>query len=845
MRDENRESLYIFLPSQMNLSKHKTMQKHLFFLVFQVLSISLFSQNPPASFDLRDVNGENYVTSVKNQQGGTCWTHGAMAAIEGNLMMTGVWIAAGETGEPNLAEYHLDWWNGFNQHNNDDIDPPSGSGLTVHEGGDYMVTSAYLSRGEGAVRDIDGQSYTTPPARHLDSYHYYYPRDIEWFTIGDNLENINVVKQSIIDNGVMGTCMCYDNAFITNYVHYQPPSSPLDPNHAIAIVGWDDNKVTQAPQPGAWICKNSWGTSWGLNGFFWISYYDKHCGHHPEMGAITFRNVEFQQYDQIYYHDYHGKRDELNGCTAVFNKFIGIRDEMLKAVSFFTSADDVDYMVIVYDGFDGTQLLNPLSTKSGTLDYRGLHTIDLDDAVSITEGDDFYIYLTLSDGGYAYDRTSDVPVLLGSHYRTIVESSAHEDESYYETSGNWLDFYDYDDPSGYQHTGNFCVKGLTTITGLDVSPTESFQSEGAVGGPFTPASKEYILENKGITSLDYEITNDPPVAWITLSGNLQGTLAPGETAEITIEINENANLLAQGASLGMVQIINTTDHIGDTFREVILLVGDASLKYEWPFNSDPGWTTEADWAFGHPLGLGGEHGSPDPTGGYTGENVYGYNLAGDYPNDLAEKHLTSTPIDCSDLFGIHLKFMRWLGVEGPDYDHAYVRVSNDGTNWTTLWANTQEMTAGSWQTADIDISAIASNQEHVYLRWTMGTTDVGWQYCGWNIDDVQLFAFENITTAIPELSGNLLKHLSNHPNPFYSQTWIDYELAEASPVKLIIYDVYGRVVKTLVNQNQSAGSRSVLWDGKDNQGNHVVSGIYIYQLQVGNASRSGKMLLVN
>ena len=821
------------------------MQKNLFFLALQVLSISLFSQNPPASFDLRDVIGVNYVTSVKSQQGGTCWTHGAMAAIEGNLMMTGAWTAAGETGEPNLAEYHLDWWNGFNQHNNDDIDPPSGSGLTVHEGGDYMVTSAYLSRGEGAVRDIDGQSYATPPARHLDSYHYYYPRDIEWFTVGDNLENIDVVKQSIMDNGVMGTCMCYDNAFITNYVHYQPPSSPLDPNHAIAIIGWDDNKVTQAPQPGAWLCKNSWGSSWGLNGFFWISYYDKHCGHHPEMGAITFRNVEFQQYDQIYYHDYHGKRDVLTICSGVFNKFIGGADETLKAVSFFTSAEDVDYTVIVYDGFDGMQLLNPLSTKSGTLDYRGLHTIDLDDVVSINEGDDFYIYLTLSDGGYAYDRTSEVPVLLGSHYRTIVESSAHEDESYYETSSAWLDFYNYDDPSGYQHTGNFCVKALACITGLDVSPTEGFQSEGAVGGPFTPESKVYTIENKGIASFNYEVTNDPPADWITLTGNLQGTLAPGEKAEITIEINENASQLPQGATLAMVRFINTTDHIGDTFREVILLAGDASLKYEWLFNSDPGWTTEADWAFGHPLGLGGEHGSPDPGSGYTGENVYGYNLAGDYPNNLSEKHLTSTPIDCSDLYGIHLKFWRWLGVEGPDYDHAYVRVSNDGVNWAAVWANTEEMTGGSWQEMDCDISAAASNQEHVYLRWTMGSTDPGWQYCGWNIDDVQLFAFENIPTAIPELSGNPLKHTGNHPNPFYSQTWIDYELAEASPVKLIIYDVYGRVVKTLVDENQPAGARSVRWDGNDNHGNRVVSGIYIYQLLVGNASGSGKMLRVN
>jgi hypothetical protein len=69
-----------------------------------------------------------------------------------------------------------------------------------------------------------------------------------------------------------------------------------------------------------------------------------------------------------------------------------------------------------------------------------------------------------------------------------------------------------------------------------------------------------------------------------------------------------------------------------------------------------------------------------------------------------------------------------------------VRVSNNGTDWVTVWANGAEIADTSWVHQEIDISAVADNQPTVYLRWTMGSTDGGWRYCGWNIDDIELTA---------------------------------------------------------------------------------------------------------
>ena len=429
-----------------------------------------WAQPPPSSYDLRDYQRS---TSVKSQTGGTCWTHGTMSAIESNLSTTGNWAAAGETGEPNLAEYHLDWWNGFNDHNNDDTTPTqqTGNGLRVHQGGDYRVSSAYISRAEGAVRDTDGQSYSTPPARNHPSYHYYYARDIEWYTAGSNgndISNIDVIKNAIMDHGALGTCYMAGGYGSTN--HYQPESTTEDPNHSVAIVGWDDSRsFSGAPGDGGWLCKNSWGSTWNGDGHLWISYYDKHAGHHPEMGAVSFQNVELSRYTDVYYHDYHGWRDTLAGFDQACNVFTATSDDPLAAISFYTAVDDVTYTVKIYDTFSDGTLADELATKNGTIDVTGYHTIDLDSLVPLTNGDDFYMYLQLSDGGLPFDRTSNIPVLLAPGVTDgSVVSDAGVGQSYYYDGKAWTDLYDlylYDSDLGREVTGsaNFCIKGLTAV----------------------------------------------------------------------------------------------------------------------------------------------------------------------------------------------------------------------------------------------------------------------------------------------------------------------------------------------------------------------------------------------
>lgn len=95
-------------------------------------------------------------------------------------------------------------------------------------------------------------------------------------------------------------------------------------------------------------------------------------------------------------------------------------------------------------------------------------------------------------------------------------------------------------------------------------------------------------------------------------------------------------------------------------------------------------------------------------------------------------------------------------------------------------------------------------------------------------------------TALPKK----LRLYDNYPNPFNPNTLISYYLPEQSFVKLTIYDLLGREIKTLIKENQSSGIKTVTWHGKDDSGNSVSSGMYIYKLEVQGRVLLDKMILL-
>lgn len=84
----------------------------------------------------------------------------------------------------------------------------------------------------------------------------------------------------------------------------------------------------------------------------------------------------------------------------------------------------------------------------------------------------------------------------------------------------------------------------------------------------------------------------------------------------------------------------------------------------------------------------------------------------------------------------------------------------------------------------------------------------------------------------------------NYPNPFNPITTIDFSLKDDSQVIIIIYNIKGQKIKTLVNDFKESGNHSVTWNGKDHDNKHVASGIYFYHMKTSNYDKIRKMIML-
>jgi hypothetical protein len=109
-----------------------------------------------------------------------------------------------------------------------------------------------------------------------------------------------------------------------------------------------------------------------------------------------------------------------------------------------------------------------------------------------------------------------------------------------------------------------------------------------------------------------------------------------------------------------------------------------------------------------------------------------------------------------------------------------------------------------------------------------------------NVEIVSAGGTDNNNNSVPLLSTSL----SNYPNPFNPQTTINYSIRKAGKVSLDVYNLAGQKVKTLVNDRKTAGSHNVVWNGKDDAGNNVSSGVYFYRITNGKESKTNKMILM-
>lgn len=497
-----------------------------------------------------------YITSIKNQNPyGTCWAHAAMASAEADLWKKGL---ADSTID--LSEWQLAYF--FYHTVEDPLGGTAGDSVTVvtdssaedylDRGGNQQLATYRLATWQGVTQEADAPYSTVYNDRTKtldDALAYgkdaYHLENAYWVSMKDR----DIVKQLIMEYGACAASYYHDSAYFNSssqwnrsepLAEYKPTGTST--NHAITIVGWDDNYSkdnfgTYKPSSnGAWLCKNSWGSNWSKDGLFYISYEDS-----PNLNG----NAYFYDYGTGDNYDYNYQYDGGVGLSTysvanAANVYTANSAETLKAVGFYT--EDVQYTctIKIYKNCTGNPVSGTLvSTQTATEPYAGFHTVVLDTPVDLNAGDTYsvVVYQTTSSG------TPKVPIDVSFSWNWLTGvSSAKTGQSFISSSGSyWQDV----SASGY----NCRIKAYTdkrdTTTPADVKVSRITLS-ASTGLTLTKGQTQKLTATVAPANATNQAvtwkTSDKNVATVSPSGLV--TAKSAGTATITCTAQDGSGVKA-------------------------------------------------------------------------------------------------------------------------------------------------------------------------------------------------------------------------------------------------------------------------------------------------------------
>ncbi len=549
--------------------------------------------NLPESFDLRD---EGVITSVKNQgETGTCWAHAGLAAAESNMVMNGLADTSID-----LSETHLVWFTHGQACTNTE-DPLYGDGNTLGTDAYYKGGSIYRVYGTlGSWKGVQLQQYTadvTECAEVDESQRYV---SYGHLTNNDMLDPLDLegIKTHLMTTGPMVVAYWSDSHYSKAYHSYYQTEVTDTTNHEVVIVGWDDhfskeNYNDGVPEAdGAWICKNSWGTDWGEEGYFYMSYYEPSIPYIASVEIEEANNYDsIYQYDSYIYKSLYYPEDTITGA----NVFQTTKEENLTAVSFYSHETDLPYTISIYEGVkDGDPISGTLlTTQSGTMTYAGYHTVKLDQVVTIEENTKFSVVVKLDKIGaaigadnyanakgcsyYTWDAECEHPVWKDGADSSLSTNGINLSIKAFTTDGVPVNAEQFPDANfrtyileNLDKDGNGILSDeeIVAVTSMDVSGMEIRSLEGIAH----------------FTALGRLNCSDNPLAALDLSANRNITSVNCENCTRSYETFRCSDFKPE--ELDMSRVSNLT---GAVIKDGAFLPTDTTITYQYDIETSAGY----------------------------------------------------------------------------------------------------------------------------------------------------------------------------------------------------------------------------------------------------------------